>query len=154
MYIVCVKQQKKSKYPVPKSSAVVLKEGVAADGKEEGPMVRTQIYLSKDEYDFVQREASRRDEPMAAVIRRYIDEKIDDAWTNNPILKPWPHDPNWKSPPDAAMNLDHYLYGVPKDYIKVNGKYVEAPPLPKDYYDNPASRKAYDKMVQDMDETK
>lgn len=129
----------------------------APAAKTEAPMIRTQIYLNKNEYDFVQREASRRDEPMAAVIRSFIDEKMEipeDAWTNNPMLEPTPHDPNWKGHEDGGINLDHYLYGVPKDYIKVNGKYVEAPPLPKDYYENRESRDAYDKMIREMDETK
>jgi len=136
---------------------MVLKEGAVADEREEAPMVRTQIYLSKDEYEFVQREASRRDEPMAAVIRRYIDEKMEipeDAWTNNPILKPLPKDPNWKGHEDGAINHDHYIYGSPKKWIKVKGKYVEAPPLPDDYYRNRASGEAYDKMLKEMDETK
>ncbi len=136
---------------------MVLKEGAVADEKEGALMVRTQIYLSKDEHEFVQREASRRDEPMAAVIRRFIDEKMEipeDAWTNNPMLKPLPKDPNWKGHEDGGINLDHYLYGVPKDYIKVNGKYVEAPPLPDDYYSNRASREAYDRKIRELDETK
>ena len=40
---------------------------------------------------------------------------------SNPILKPWPSDPDGKGHEDGGINLDHYLYGVPKDYIKVNG---------------------------------
>lgn len=52
----------------------------------------------------------------------------DVAWTNNPMLQPTPHDPNWKGHEDGGINLDHYLYGVPKDYIKVKGKYIEAHP--------------------------
>jgi hypothetical protein len=156
MYIERMKPQKKTKYSAPKSSAMELAETAPA-AKTEAPMIRTQIYLNKNEYDFVQREASRRDEPMAAVIRSFIDEKMEipeDAWTNNPMLEPTPHDPNWKGHEDGGINLDHYLYGVPKDYIKVNGKYVEAPPLPKDYYENRESRDAYDKMIREMDETK
>jgi hypothetical protein len=78
----------------------------------------------------------------------------EDAWTNNPMLRPWPHDPDWKGHEDGGINLDHYLYGCPKKWIKVKGKYVEAPPLPDDYYDNPASGDAYDKMLRELDETK
>jgi len=120
-------------------------------------MVRTQIYLNKLEHEFVRREALRRDEPMAAVIRRFIDEKMEipeDAWTNNPMLQPTPHDPNWKGDEDGGINLDHYLYGAPKDYIKAKGKYVEAPRLPDDYYKNRASREAYDRKIRELDETK
>lgn len=154
---MAMKSRKKVKYPAHKGSSIKLKESALAHETKETPMIRTQIYLNKDEHDFVQREASRREEPMAAVIRGFIDEKMeipDDAWTNNPMLKPMPHDPSFKSPPDAAINLDHYLYGVPKDYIKVKGKYVEAPPLPDDYYENRASRDAYDKKIRELDETK
>jgi hypothetical protein len=157
MYIEAMKRQKKSNYAAPKGSAMVLKEAAVADAREEAPMIRTQIYLNTDEYEFVQREASRRDEPMAAVIRRFIDEKMEipeDAWTNNPILKPSPKDPNWKGHEDGAINHDHYIYGSPKKWIKVKGKYVEAPPLPDDYYKNRASGEAYDQMLKEMDETK
>lgn len=134
-----------------------VKEAGVAYEAEATPMIRTQIYLNKQEYDFVQREASRRDEPMAAVIRNFIDEKMEipeDAWTHNPMFKPWPADPDNDSPEDAAINHDHYLYGSPKKWIKVKGKYVKAPPLPDEYYDNPASGDAYDKMLRKRDETK
>jgi hypothetical protein len=152
-----MKKQKAIKYPPLKSSSLELKEAAVAYEVEEAPMIRTQIYLNKNEYDFVQREASRLDEPMAAVIRNFIDEKMklpDEAWTNNPMFKPWPADPDNDSPEDAAINHDHYLYGSPKKWIKVKGKYVEAPPLPDDYYDNRASGDAYDKMLRKLDETK
>ena len=124
---------------------------------EAAPMIRTQIYLNKNEHDFVRREASRRDEPMAAVIRNFIDEKMEipeDAWTNNPMLRPTPHDPEWKGHEDGGINHDHYIYGCPKKWIKVKGKYIEAPPLPDDYYENRASGDAYDKMLRKLDETK
>jgi hypothetical protein len=152
-----MKRQKNSKYPVNKSSAEMLRETPPAANIEETPMVRTQIYLNREEYEFVRREASRRDEPMAAVIRGFIDEKMkipDDAWTNNPMLKPLPKDPNWKGHEDGGINHDHYIYGCPKKWIKVKGEYVEAPPLPDDYYSNRASREAYDSKIQKLDETK
>jgi hypothetical protein len=152
-----MKKQKIIKYPPHKSSVMDLKEAAVAYEVEEAPMVRTQIYLNRHEYDFVQREASRRDEPMAAVIRNFIDEKMEipeDAWTNNPMLVPTPHDPDWKGHEDAGINHDHYLYGTPKNVIKVKGKWVDAPPLPDDYYENRASRDAYDRKVRKLDESK
>jgi hypothetical protein len=152
-----MKTRKPIKYRSHKSSAAELKESAIADEVQDAPMVRTQIYLNREEYDFVQAEARRRNEPMAAVIRKFIDEKMEipeDAWTNNPMLRPWPHDPDWKGNEDGAINHDHYLYGCPKKWIKVKGKYVEAPPLPDDYYENPASGDAYDKMLRELDETK
>jgi hypothetical protein len=149
-----MKARKAVKYPPHKSSSAELKEAGVAEATSE-PMIRTQIYLNKSEYDFVQTEAKRRDEPMAAVIREFIDEKMEipeDAWTNNPMLEPTPHDPDWKGHEDGAINHDHYLYGAPKSWVKQNGKWVEAPPLPEDYFDNPASAKAYDAMIAKMEQ--
>ena len=151
-----MKARKNIKYPSHKSSSTALKETVVADEVPSEPMIRTQIYLNQEEYDFVQTEAKRRDEPMAAVIREFIDEKMEnpeDAWTNNPMLRPWPHDPDWKGHEDGGINLDHYLYGCPKQWIKVKGKWVEAPPLPDDYYENRASREAYDQKIHKLDES-
>ena len=152
-----MKTRKPIKYQPHKSSAAELKESAVADQVQDAPMVRTQIYLNREEYDYVQAEARRRNEPMAAVIRKFIDEKMEipeDAWTNNPILRPWPHDPDWKSHEDAGINHDHYRYGVPKDVIKVKGKWVDAPPLPDDYYENRASRDAYNRKIRKLDESK
>jgi hypothetical protein len=151
-----MKARKAVKYPPHKSSSAELKEAGVAEAKS-GPMIRTQIYLNKHEYDFVQTEAKRRNEPMAAVIREFIDEKMEipeDAWTNNPMLRPTPHDPDWKGHEDGGINHDHYLYGVPKNVIKVKGKWVDAPPLPDDYYENRASRDAYDRKIRKLDESK
>lgn len=152
-----MKARKAIKYPPHKSSSAELKETAVADKAQSEPMIRTQIYLNKHEYDFVQREASRRDEPMAAVIREFIDEKMEipeDAWTNNPMLEPTPHDPAFVGHEDSGINHDHYLYGTPKNVIKVKGKWVAAPPLPDDYYDNRASRDAYDRKIRKLDESK
>jgi hypothetical protein len=152
-----MKTRKPIKYQPHKSSAAELKESAVANEVQDAPMVRTQIYLNREEYDFVQTEAKRRNEPMAAVIRKFIDEKMEipeDAWTNNPMLRPWPHDPDWKGHEDGGINHDHYIYGCPKKWIKVKGKYVEAPPLPEDYYENRASGDAYDKLIRELDETK
>jgi hypothetical protein len=95
----------------------------------ESSMIRTQIYLTPAEYHFLQAESQRRKEPMAAVIRSIVDDKMelpDDAWTNNPMLRPTPKDPTFDLPEDAAINHDHYLYGTPKRYVKVKGQWVLA----------------------------
>lgn len=153
-----MKKKRTIKYPATKTGAHELKEATAAMfAVPEEAMVRTQIYLSREEHDYVAAEARRRDEPMAAVIRSYIDERMevpDDAWTNNPMLQPTSAEPTWKGHEDSGINHQHYLYGTPKDYIKVKGKWVEAPPLPGDYYENPASREAYDRKVRKLDESK
>ena len=132
-------------------------EAAVADAAAGEPMIRTQIYLNRHEHDFVQREAARRSEPMAAVIRRLIDDKMEipeEAWTNNPMLEPTPRDPDWTGHEDAGINHDHYLYGSPKKWIKVKGQYVEAPPLPDDYYANRSSAEAYDRILRELDESK
>ena len=157
-------QNKKSNHRAPKTKAAkrypvektgepdLLKEAALAYEVEvdEPPMHRTQIYLSRPEHEFVQNEAARQGQPMAAVIRALIDEKMDvpeSAWTNNPLLSP-PADPAFVGPEDGAINHDHYINGGPRKWMKRNGQWVEAPPLPEDYYANPASAAAYDRMVE------
>ncbi len=117
-------------------------------------MVRTQIYLSREEHAFVQAEAARLGEPMAAIIRSFIDEKMqlpEEAWTDNPMLRPTPVDPGFEMPADAAINHDHYLSGAPRKWIKVRGSWVEAPPLPADYYENETSYAAYHEHVRQLE---
>jgi hypothetical protein len=147
------RQPKAGKYPAHRPQSSQLRDALsvpAAERVEESPMIRTQIYLSRREHEFVSAEASRRNEPMAAVIRGFIDQNMelpDDVWTNNPMLKPIAHDPNFVGHEDGAINHDHYIYGTPKRYMKRGGEWVDTPPLPDDYYKNAASRAAYDKMV-------
>ena len=90
-------------------------------------MVRTQIYLTRTEHGFIEAEAARRGETMAAVIRGCIDDKMrvpDTAWAANPMLEPTPADAGLELPEDAAINHDHYLYGTAKKYLKKRGKWV------------------------------
>lgn len=92
-------------------------------------MVRTQIYLTRTEHGFIEAEAARRGETMAAVIRGCIDDKMrvpDTAWTANPMLEPTPSEAGFELPEDAAINHDHYLYGTAKKYLKKRGKWVLA----------------------------
>ena len=117
-----IKYETAASEPTALNDALVLPAGPPA-------MVRTQIYLNRVEYDFVQAQATQRGEPMAAVIRAFIDEKMQlpaDAWTNNSMLEPTPHDPALNLPEDAAINHDHYLYGTPKKYVKARGHWVLA----------------------------
>ena len=54
-------------------------------------MVRTQIYLTRTEHGFIEAEAARRGETMAAVIRGCIDDKMrvpDTAWQPTPCWSP------------------------------------------------------------------
>lgn len=95
-------------------------------------MVRTQIYLSRAEHEFLLAEAARRNTPMAAVIRGYIDEKMevpDDTWTRNPLLNPPVEDPGFAGHEDGALNHDHYISGAPKKFLQTGNKWKAAPPL-------------------------
>jgi hypothetical protein len=152
--------KKVTKYRAAPSGSGVLKETVAAEPSSATPtsaMVRTQVYLTQAEHDFLQAESSRRGQPMAGILRSFVDEKMavpTDAWTNNPMLRPTPTEPGWDSPADAAINHDHYLYGAPKKWIKRNGQWVEAPPLPEDYYENDASYEAYNRRLRELAESR
>jgi hypothetical protein len=118
-----------------KNTIVVLNEAAAAYSAPPASgetMVRTQVYLTPSEHAFVQREGERLGKPMAAVIREWIDQKMqipEEAWLNNPLLQPPAEDTNWARE-DGAINHDHYIYGGPKKYKKVKGKWVHLPPLP------------------------
>jgi hypothetical protein len=118
-----------------KPEPMTLRETAAPYGstvEDAKAMVRTQIYLTRAEHDFLQSEATRREEPMAAVIRGFIDEKMEipeDAWTNNPLLQPTVDDPDFEGREDGSLNHDHYAYGGPKQYEKIDGKWVLLPPL-------------------------
>jgi hypothetical protein len=90
-------------------------------------MIRTQVYLTRAEHDFLTREGERTGEGMSAALRGIIDEKMnipEDAWTNNPMLEPTPYDPDYEGREDGSLNHDHYAYGAPKKYKKVRGKWV------------------------------
>ena len=94
-------------------------------------MVRTQIYLTRAEHGFIAAEAARRGGTMAAVIRGYIDDKMqlpESAWAANPMLEPTPPDAGLELPEDTAINHDHYLCGAPKKYVKRRGQWVLAEP--------------------------
>ena len=106
-----------------------LKEAIAPHTVEPA-MVRTQVYLTRAEHDFLQSEAARRNEPMSAVLRGIIDEKMtipEDAWTNNPLLEPTPYDPEYQGHEDSSLNHEHYAYGGQKKYGKKGGKWVLLP---------------------------
>ena len=99
------------------------------------PMIRTQIYLSQEEHNFVQLEAKRTNQPLAAVIRSFIDEKMklpDDTWTSNPMLEPTPDFSDWEGHEDGAINHDHYVYGSSKKWAKKQGEWVETQSVSED----------------------
>src|SRR5690242_8039617 len=121
------RDMKNRKYPGAKPQALVMPDRVPLREISSESMVRTQIYLTRAEHDYLLREAARRSEGMSAVLRGIIEEKMaipEDAWTNNPMLEPTPSDPDYKGREDGSLNHDHYAYGGPKKYQKVRGKWV------------------------------
>jgi hypothetical protein len=145
--------KRKGKYPPPgpaSAPAFLQDSAVPMAALETSAMIRTQIYLSRAEYDFLRGQSRRRDEPMAAIIRSFIDEKMqvpEEAWENNSLLAP-PADANFTGPADGVLNHDHYVSGAPKKWMERRGKWVETPPLPEDYYTNPQSAAAYERLVE------
>jgi hypothetical protein len=140
-------KRKQISYKGKKEEPLMLKEAAVAYPVDEPVMVRTQIYLSRPEHEFIQNEAMRQGQPMAAIIRAFIDEKMDvpdQVWSQNPLLQPPVSDPGWKTREDGARNHDHYIYGSPKKWEQQKEQWVEAKPLPEDYYSNPETRRAYD----------
>ena len=120
--------------PEQPSEEMLLKEAMLPYGNTlpEVSMVRTQIYLTRAEHEFLQGEASRRGQPMAAVLRGMIDARMtvpDDAWTENSLLEPTEADPEYAGHEDSSLNHEHYAYGAPKKYGKRNGKWVLLPAL-------------------------
>lgn len=158
MYIKPMKTKRHRKSDASATEVPVLRDAanIAEFGTLGKPasMIRTQIYLSPEEHRFLQAESARRGEPMSAVIRSFIDEKMslpEDVWTQNPLLAP-PADPNFVGPEDGVVNHDHYIYGAPKRYVKKHNQWEPAPPLPEDYYVNEQSRKAYNQRTGVKDE--
>lgn len=132
-----MKTKQPFKYKVEEAASPRLQEiadvshQASAPGEPSQPMVRTQIYLSARQQEFLQRQAQREGETMAGMIRRFIDEQMEvpeGAWKNNSLLDPAPEDPANDLPQDASINLDHYVYGSPKAFKKVRGKWVPSAP--------------------------
>jgi hypothetical protein len=95
-------------------------------------MVRTQIYLTRKEHEFLQVEAERRGEPMSAFLRRVIDERMqlpETAWKRNPMLDETPDVEGWAGREDGALNHDHYIYGGEKKYVRGAEGWQLQPPI-------------------------
>ena len=131
MYKKNMKTGKKPKpviYPEPKSEPMILNDHALV---EPEAMVRTQVYLTRREHEFLQSEADRRGEPMAAFLREIIDQRMsvpEGAWQSNPMLEPTPDVEGWTGDEDGALNHDYYAYGGTRKYEKEKGEWVLQPP--------------------------
>lgn len=119
----------KRKHPNIKSEPLVLRDDVAPleTTVPEQNMVRTQIYLTRAEHEFLQSEAARRNQPMAALIRGFIDEKMqpsDELWSANSLLAEPASAPGWAGHEDGSLNHDSHVYGGSPAFKKVRGKWV------------------------------
>ncbi|OGY19597.1 MAG: hypothetical protein A2900_00600 [Candidatus Chisholmbacteria bacterium RIFCSPLOWO2_01_FULL_50_28] len=81
-------------------------------------MIRTQIYIPREIHHQLTRLASSKKEPMAKVVRQFIEEGLNKAQTKDLSGKRTLHRiANLRlkgGPRDLSRNLDHYLYGSPK----------------------------------------
>ncbi len=82
--------------------------------KNDIAKVRTQIYLSETQREFLNRESKRTGQSMAELIRDYIDEKMtpnEDIWDTNSLLAPAPEDPAFVGHEDGSVATDAIIYG-------------------------------------------
>jgi len=84
-------------------------------------MIRLQISLTQDQYEFLKSEAFVSGQSMAAVLRELLDEVIQHR--QQEILE---KDPIWQvigiaqevtGPTDISARVDQYLYGPPLEMI-------------------------------------
>lgn len=87
-------------------------------------MIRTQIYLPQQQHDSLKALALKRRTSLSDVVRRMVDEKIDDkARATNKTHSPvsagiWllnqaklAEKMDFRGPSDLSSNMDEYLYG-------------------------------------------
>lgn len=77
-------------------------------------LVRTQVYLSVEHRDFLQSEAKRRGESMAAVLREVISLAMKPAassWVGNPLLEEVAVDASFESSGVGSESADAAIYG-------------------------------------------
>lgn len=81
-------------------------------------MIRTQIYIPREMHYQLTRLASSKQEPMAKVVRQFIEEGLNKTQTKDlsgkRTLHRIAHLRLKGGPRDLSENLDHYLYGSPK----------------------------------------
>lgn len=113
MYIEWMKAKKpgkKIKYEDAKGSSMELNDALSIP-----ELVRTQVYLTREEHQFLQGEANRRGATKAAVLRGIIDDRMrvpEGGWAKNPLLAEPVEDSGFEGRPDGATNHDEYIYGT------------------------------------------
>lgn len=81
-------------------------------------MIRTQIYIPREIHNQLTRLARNKQEPMAKIVRRFIEDGLKRVRARDLSGKQALQriaDLKLKGGPrDLSRNLDHYLYGSPK----------------------------------------
>lgn len=83
-------------------------------GGEAAELVRTQVYLSVGQRDYLQSEGKRRGISMAAALREIISESMRPAvasWVGNPLLDEVVEDVDFKSSGSGSESVDESVYG-------------------------------------------
>src|SRR5688572_11561298 len=112
MYDVCMKKAKTIRKPAKEtpapytipSSAMELKDALVIPPPEP-ELLRTQVYLTREEHQFLQTEANRLDTSMASVLRDIIDERMrvpEKGWNSNPLLAEPVKDSTFEGHEDGA----------------------------------------------------
>jgi predicted transcriptional regulator len=81
------------------------------------PMIRTQIYIPETIHTKLQRLAEANRQPMAEVIRQFIEDGLRNTrqdTSGKTTIKNLLQIQATGGPTDLSTNLDHYLYGGPK----------------------------------------
>ncbi|MFK7911628.1 MAG: hypothetical protein AB8F34_13655 [Akkermansiaceae bacterium] len=84
----------------------------AGDAGQPQEMVRTQVYLTPAQRDFLQNEGKRRGGSMAAALRQIVEERMrpeGTAWMGNPLLDEPAKDPAFVGA--GSGNADAEIYG-------------------------------------------
>ncbi|MGB0991746.1 MAG: hypothetical protein ACPG32_04675 [Akkermansiaceae bacterium] len=90
-------------------------EAGASSASDHSEMIRTQVYLTSDQREFLQREGKRTGVSMAEALRRIILEKMQPsgpevaAWLGNPLLEEVEKDPSFMG--TGSTDLDAGIYG-------------------------------------------
>ncbi len=80
-------------------------------------MIRTQIYIPETLHHKLQRLAEEKRQPLAAIVRQFLEDgvqKTREDVSGKTTIKNLLKLQATGGPRDLSTNLDHYLYGGPK----------------------------------------
>jgi len=89
-------------------------------------MIKTQIYLTQDDYNELRREAFETKRTMSDIVRKLIQKDLRKTEVNlefqvedkvslpGEFLRNLSKKVQFKGPSELSTNIDHFLYGTPK----------------------------------------